>query len=118
MTVEEIELFSPANTPRLVEIGKVISVEFFDVFGGKSAGNISPGEGIDFVTNEVPTGVINGTNATYTTAQSFRTIDLEVFLNGLRQRYAIDYTIPNSSTFVMTSAPLTGDKLIVDYIPL
>jgi hypothetical protein len=76
------------------------------------------GGGIDFVTNEVPVGAINGVNVTFTTAREFRDSDLDVFLNGLRQRFITDYTIPNSTTFILTSAPIAGDKIIVDYIPL
>jgi hypothetical protein len=76
------------------------------------------GGGINFVTNETPNGVINSVNTAYSTLQPFRGIDLDVFLNGLRQRYNIDYTILTANVFHMTTAPVTGDTLIVDYIPL
>jgi hypothetical protein len=40
---EEIELFDPANVPSLVEIGKILSVEFFDVFGAGGGGGTGSG---------------------------------------------------------------------------
>jgi len=74
------------------------------------------GEGIfSLITNETPSGAINGVNTVFSTAQSFQS--LSTYLNGLRQRLNQDFTILTTSTFSMTNAPLTGDTLLVDYIP-
>lgn len=76
------------------------------------------GTGPPMVLNEIPTGAIDGTNTLFTTVFEFAGINLDVYLNGLRQRYAVDYTVPNSTQFILTSIPQIGDSLTVDYIPL
>jgi hypothetical protein len=77
-----------------------------------------PGSGIfSLITNETPTGVINGVNTIFATSQPFQGTDLNPYLNGLRQRINQDFTILSATTFSMTAAPLAGDTLNVDYIP-
>jgi hypothetical protein len=77
-----------------------------------------PGSGIfSLITNETPTGAINGVNTGFMTSQLFQGLDLIVYLNGLRQRIDQDFTILNANTFTMTAPPLMGDTINVDYIP-
>lgn len=68
------------------------------------------------VLNEIPSGAINGSNATFGTAQTFTAGTLRVYLNGLRQRQLEDY-VEGVQAFTMNIAPLLGDSLIVDYSP-
>lgn len=65
------------------------------------------------VVNETPAGAVNGSNAVFTTATAYA--DLRVFLNGLRQQKTTHYTETTATTFTLTTAPLTGDVLTVDY---
>lgn len=68
-----------------------------------------------FVSNETPGGAINGSNTAYTTASSYQTGSLKVYLNGQRLiGGGADYT-ETASGFTMAYAPATGDLLRVDY---
>ncbi len=66
------------------------------------------------VTDEVPSGLIDGSNQVFTTLRPFST--LWVFLNGQKMIRDTDYTITSTTTFTMTVAPTLGDSLVVDYI--
>lgn len=66
------------------------------------------------VVGEVPTGTPNGTLTDFTIAQSPITGTLRVFVNGIRQKVTDDYTF-TGTTITFVSAPLTGDKIQVDY---
>jgi hypothetical protein len=67
-------------------------------------------------TRETPTGSINGSNTTFTLANTPLSGTEEVFLNGILQDAGAgnDYTI-SSATITMLSAPLSGDKIRVTY---
>lgn len=72
-----------------------------------------------FVDKEIPTGLINGSNTTFSLANTNVISGSEhVYLNGVLQESAAgnDYTIVNA-TGVITylTAPITGDKLRVTY---
>lgn len=73
--------------------------------------------GNSLISDEIPTGTINGTNKTFTTARGYVGATLEVFINGLKQRRGADFTetTPSSGTFTMDEAPLTGDSIFVNY---
>lgn len=67
------------------------------------------------ITNEVPSGSINGSNKVFTTANNFTSGSLLVYLNGIRQKLNDDYSETTSDTFTFSQAPFTGDLLTVDY---
>lgn len=69
-----------------------------------------------FVTRETPTGSVNGVNTTFTLANTPVAGSEEVYLNGLLQEPGAgnDYTIA-TATITMLAAPLTGDRLRVNY---
>lgn len=68
------------------------------------------------VTDEAPTGTINGTNKTFTVARAYVGGSLEVFINGVKQKRAVHFTEnPTAATFTLDDAPLTGDDLMVNY---
>jgi hypothetical protein len=70
----------------------------------------------DIVVGEVPSGLINSSNTSYTIANTPVTDSVSVYLNGLRQREgsAYDYTISGTS-ITFAKAPRTGSDLLVDY---
>lgn len=76
------------------------------------------GTGFNEVIDEVPAGLINGSNATFTTAYNFDPATLEVFLNGLKQKVTDDYSTSGTTTIIFTFSPLTGERVTVDYIKL
>src|SRR5215469_41341 len=68
------------------------------------------------VTRETPTGALNGVNVTFTLANTPTANTEEVFLNGILQEPGAgnDYTI-SGSAITMLSAPLSGDRIKVNY---
>jgi hypothetical protein len=79
-----------------------------DVSGGLSSAN--------FVDKETPSGSINGSNTTFTLANTPTTGSEHVYLNGLLQESGSgnDYTI-STNTITMLTAPISGDKIRVSY---
>lgn len=76
----------------------------------------------DFIANETPSGTINGSNATFTLANTPATVNsavssLEVVLNGvvLEGGSGNDYTL-SGNTITMLLVPQTGDKLRAYYM--
>lgn len=69
-----------------------------------------------FAVRETPSGSVNGSNTTYTLANTPTAGTEEVFLNGILQEPGAgnDYTI-SGGTITYLSAPLTGDKIRVSY---
>lgn len=82
-----------------------------------AASNVAVLTAANFVKRETPSGTINGTNTTFTLANTPITGMEEVFLNGVLQDVGgtNDYTI-SAATITFTSAPITGDKIRVNYI--
>ena len=73
--------------------------------------------GTYFVDNEVPSGTINSSNVTFTTANAPNPADsLKVFINGMRMKGGgADYSL-SGSTITTTVAPPTGSLILIDYI--
>ena len=71
----------------------------------------------DVICNEVPSGDVDGTNTTFTLANTPATGTVEVYLNGLLQAPGTgkDYTI-SGNTITFTEAPEPGDIILVSYI--
>ena len=66
---------------------------------------------------EVPSGLVNGSNVTFTLASTPDPNSVVVYLNGMRLKVggSNDYTLSGLTlTFVL--APKTGDKILVDYL--
>jgi hypothetical protein len=70
----------------------------------------------NFVDKETPSGSVNGSNTTFTLANTPTTGSEHVYLNGVLQESGSgnDYTI-SSATITMLTAPISGDKLRVSY---
>lgn len=70
----------------------------------------------DFVDRETPSGTVNGSNVTFTLANTPTAGSEHVYLNGLLQEPGSgnDYTI-SAAVITYLTAPLTGDKIRVSY---
>lgn len=68
-----------------------------------------------FVFGETPSGSVNGSNATFTTAQNFVAESVQVFINGVSQTNGVDYTTSGSTTITMNVSPVSGDYIRVNY---
>ncbi len=73
--------------------------------------------GVTFVDQETPGGTANGTNVTFTLANTPNpSTSLALYRNGLRMMPGVDYTLSGSTiTFAAASTPQTGDILIASY---
>lgn len=71
--------------------------------------------GIGGIFGEVPIGALDGSNLVFSTSNTFGPDKLNVYLNGLKQRPAIDFNVIAPNQFSLTSAPLAGDSLLTDY---
>jgi hypothetical protein len=69
-----------------------------------------------FITNETPGGSVNGSNVNFTTASTYATGSLQVYLNGQRLSAGagVDY-VEVAQGFTMQYAPATGDVLLIGY---
>lgn len=67
------------------------------------------------VFGEIPSGAINGVNATFVTTYPFRTNSERLYLNGVRQKRVDDYTVSSPTTVVFVLPPKTNDHVLVDY---
>lgn len=76
------------------------------------SGNLTSG---NFVFRETPSGTINGSNTSFTLANTPTVGTETIFLNGLEQNITTDYTI-SGSTITYLVAPITGDILRVNYL--
>jgi len=67
------------------------------------------------IIGETPTGAINGSNATFLSAFNFIPESVEVVVNGLIQRVVTDYNTTGLTTVILTTAPLTGESIRLNY---
>lgn len=68
-----------------------------------------------FVENEVPTGIMNSSNPTFTLANTPIAGSVKLYINGIRLKAAgVGYSI-SGTTITMTIPPDNGDILLADY---
>lgn len=82
-----------------------------DINNNFSSLNVGKLEITNFIYNEVPSGAINGTNKSFTLANTPVTGSVRVWVDGIRFN-ASDFTV-SSTTLTLTVAPQT--ELVVDY---
>lgn len=76
-------------------------------------GPVGPGNAI--VLGEVPAGLVNGSNATFLTANDFVPGQVAPKVNGVSLRIVDDFITTGVRTIVLTFSPIVGDKVAVDY---
>ena len=67
------------------------------------------------VVNEIPTGVLNGVNSTFTTQFGVKPDSEEVYVNGNRQKKPDDYNI-SGQIINLTFSPQINETILIDYI--
>lgn len=67
---------------------------------------------------EVPTGLINGSNATFQALNNFNATSLEVFIGSAKLHVNQDFQIISANGFSLFESPLTGEQLFINYIKL
>ena len=99
------------------EIASDANIALSKIAGGTELNNrVTDLESDAFVTREVPSGSVNGSNVTFTLANTPVAGSEQVYLNGLLQDPGAgnSYTI-SGSTITFLSAPLTNDEIHVSY---
>ena len=107
-----------ATEPKYIS-GQIATYENVDEYNSEFVGITDTEYLSHFVANEVPTGVINGTNDTFTLAHLPIIGSQMLFKNGLQMAAGIsnDYTISGSTiTFTPDAIPEPGDTLSITYI--
>lgn len=73
------------------------------------------GGAASMVWGETPSGLVNGSNATFTTQYGFIPESVEVYVNGLFQRRVTDFNTSGSQTITLSDSPQSGDSIRVNY---
>jgi hypothetical protein len=68
-----------------------------------------------FIIGETPNGAVNGSNATYTTAQQFEPASVSVFINGVNIINGVDYITTGTNTIILNVSPVAGDYVRINY---
>ena len=77
------------------------------------AGGLTP----QFADSEMPAGTLDGTNASFTLAETPSPPNsLNLYRNGVQLTAGLDYVVSgNALTFLLTSIPQTGDVMLASY---
>ena len=65
--------------------------------------------------NEPLVGIINNSNATFTTSNNFEPSSTNVYINGIRQQKPAHYNTVGNNTVIFTDSPQIGDLLEINY---
>lgn len=82
-----------------------------------TAAALIQGSGPGFVDGEIPSGVVDGANATFALSQPpVPPSSLALYRNGILQKAGLDYTLNgNTITFAAASTPQAGDILLASF---
>lgn len=70
---------------------------------------------IQIISNKTPTGAINDDNTIFTAPSSFTAASTRVYVDLGRVHLGVDYTEINDTQIQFTTAPSTGETIIMDY---
>lgn len=99
---------SQSEFSRLANIKSNIQSQIDDLVSNAGTSSIS-------VIGEIPSGPINGSNATFTTLYNFIPESVKVYVNGLNQKKPTHFNTIGSNTITLADSPMTGDILLIDY---
>lgn len=68
-----------------------------------------------FVIGEIPTGVVDGSNATFYSLSGFTPESVQVFINGVNQINGIDFTTNGTTQILLNVSPVIGDYIRINY---
>jgi hypothetical protein len=109
-TLSRDTIYASSNADALVNFSAgikevAVSLVAEDILGGQNS----------IIRNETPSGDLDGTDVTYTLADSPITDSLALYLNGQRLTYTEDYTL-SGNTITFVTAPISGDIIRADYL--
>jgi hypothetical protein len=91
----------------------IYQVEIVGMINGVSEGG---GDAAEFVFNETPNGLVNGSNASFTTDFDFVPESVQVFAGVARLSLLDDYNTSGVRTITLFQSPLAGENIRVSYI--
>lgn len=97
-----------------VEVNRPVSVVSVGIPG--AAGPAGPSGLAAQITGEVPSGSIDGSNATFQTEFEFVPESVDVTVNGLRQKRVDDFNTSGTQTITLVVSPEIGTNLLVNYL--
>ena len=103
--VEVVGIIQAATQVQVRPVPVVELVERVDANGNTS----------QWVVNETPTGVINGSNAAFTTTHNFVAGTVLVYLNGQRLKQIDDFNTSGTTNILLVNSPGVGEVVLVDY---
>ena len=71
---------------------------------------------LQYVANEVLTGAINGSNASFLSAFDFQPESVCVFVNGLAQRKIADFNTSGTRSIIFVESPEVNDSIFINYL--
>jgi len=87
--------------------------DMIDSLVGGSGGE--PGDSSSWMTDYGLDGLVNGVNRSFSTSIQYQVGTTKIYLNGVRQTFAEDYTEEGEGIIRFTVAPFTGDIITADY---
>ena len=109
--------YLPFRTDGAVNIATRIITFTQTVTPGAIGTSAIPGVSGKMVYNEVPGGLINGSNTVFTTAFIFVAGSTEIYINGIRQTLNVHYT-EGSGQITIVDPPQVGDTVQIDYFSM
>lgn len=103
-TVKQIQIISPT----------AVSIILVGVQG--PAGPAGASGSATQVVGEVPSGTINGANATFTSQYPFIPESVAVFHNGVMQKKVDDFNTSGTQTIIMAVSPEAGTRVLINYL--
>ena len=75
------------------------------------------GDSIIWLIGETPSGLMNGSNAIFTSAFAFDSALLQVYNNGLRLKILEDYNT-SGNNIILNFSPNSNESLLINYIKI
>lgn len=108
------------RSPFMINLFKAVNDDTFDLlvdFDVLAESLVGEGfsSGAEYVINETPTGMVNGVNATYTSAFNFIPESVQIEINGIDQYNPEHFVTSGLTTIIFNDSPETGDIIKIDY---
>jgi len=114
--------FAPGRVAVINSLGSIDAVDgnpsdCLHVDGSSGVCGTGGGTGASFVDGDSPSGIVDGSNKTFTLSQTPSPItSVAVYRNGILQKVGQDFTVNGSSlAFVAANTPQPGDTLLASY---
>jgi hypothetical protein len=114
--IDPTKAFLPVGPRNIGSLASPVETLYVNTIVGASVVT-DPGSAANSIFNEIPAGLIDGVNSSFTTQLNFSSGSTRVFVNGLRQSLGgvRDYTETSANTITFNTPPLPNDAILIDY---